>query len=191
MASVAWAAGNGQHNMSEHITPSSPASQEYLDGIQKMHDGMMKGVMAQDPDVAFAESMTAHHEDAIEMAKTQLKYGQNQEMRKLHRGHHQCTATIREYSPSVSRNYHENLNMSQEKTTHRITAFPFSIQTPENDKLHIMVYECQTPNSVPTSDSTTLSPLREEHYLSDHIYNCYIFLCLLYLLCFFISKNTL
>ncbi|WP_239043324.1 CopM family metallochaperone [Citrobacter freundii] len=83
VASVAWAAGNGQHNMSEHITPSSPASQEYLDGMQKMHDGMMKGAMAQDPDVAFAESMTAHHEGAIEMAKTQLKYGQDPEMRKL------------------------------------------------------------------------------------------------------------
>lgn len=42
VASAAWAAGNGQHNMSEHITSSSPASQEYLDGMQKMHDGMMK-----------------------------------------------------------------------------------------------------------------------------------------------------
>lgn len=54
MASVARAAGNGQHNMSEHVNPLSPASQEYLDGMQKRHDGMMKGAMAQDPDVAFA-----------------------------------------------------------------------------------------------------------------------------------------
>ncbi|EIK8554987.1 DUF305 domain-containing protein, partial [Salmonella enterica subsp. enterica serovar Newport] len=29
-----------------------------------MHDGMMKGAMAQDPDVAFAEGMTAHHQGA-------------------------------------------------------------------------------------------------------------------------------
>ncbi|EAA1645021.1 DUF305 domain-containing protein [Salmonella enterica subsp. enterica serovar Richmond] len=83
VASAVWAAGNNQHSMSEHVTPSSPASQEYLDGMQKMHDGMMKGAMAHDPDVAFAESMTAHHEGAIEMAKTQLKYGKDPEMRKL------------------------------------------------------------------------------------------------------------
>lgn len=83
MASVAWADGNGQHNMSEHVNPSSPASQENLDGMQKMLDGMMKGAMARDPDVAFTEAMTAHHEGAIEMAKTQLKYGKDPEMRKL------------------------------------------------------------------------------------------------------------
>lgn len=48
-----------------------------------MHDSMMKGAIVQDPDVAFAKSMTAHHEGAIEMAKTQLKYGKDLEMRKL------------------------------------------------------------------------------------------------------------
>lgn len=42
--------------------------------------------MAQDPDVAFAESMTAHHEGAIEMVKTQLKYGREPEMCKLTEG---------------------------------------------------------------------------------------------------------
>lgn len=79
----AWAAGNNQHSMSEHSPVSSTASQEYLQGMQKMHDGMMTGAMAQDPDVAFAESMTAHHQGAIDMAQTQLKYGQDPEMRKL------------------------------------------------------------------------------------------------------------
>ncbi|EBC1670926.1 DUF305 domain-containing protein [Salmonella enterica] len=49
--------------MSEHITPSSAASQEYLAGMQKMRDGMMKG--------------------SIGMAKTQLKYGKDPELRKL------------------------------------------------------------------------------------------------------------
>lgn len=48
-----------------------------------MHDGMMMGAMAQDPDVAFAESMTAYQQGAIEMAQTQLKYGKDPEMRKL------------------------------------------------------------------------------------------------------------
>lgn len=79
----AWAADNNQHSMSERPPVSSAASQEYLQGMQKMHDGMMTGAMAQDPDVAFAESMTAHHQGAIEMAQTQLKYGKDPEMRKL------------------------------------------------------------------------------------------------------------
>ena len=36
--------------------------------------------MAQDPGVVSAGSMTAHHEGAIEMAKTQLEYGRNPKM---------------------------------------------------------------------------------------------------------------
>lgn len=39
--------------------------------------------MAQEPDVAFAESMIAHHEGVLEMAKTKLKYGKDSEMRRL------------------------------------------------------------------------------------------------------------
>lgn len=51
--------------------------------MQRMLDGMMKGAMAREPDVAFAKAMTAHHEGTIEMAKTQLKYGRDPEIHKL------------------------------------------------------------------------------------------------------------
>ena len=75
---VGWAADNTRHNMSEHVLSSSTATQEYLSGMQNMHDGM-----AQDMDVAFAEGMTADHQEAIDMAETQLKYGKDPEMRKM------------------------------------------------------------------------------------------------------------
>lgn len=61
----------------------SPATQEYMSGMQSMHDNMMTGVMSSNPDVAFAKGMTAHHQGAIDMAKTELKYGKDPEMRKL------------------------------------------------------------------------------------------------------------
>ncbi|MEA9390231.1 DUF305 domain-containing protein [Acerihabitans sp. TG2] len=61
----------------------SPATQEYMSGMQSMHDNMMAGVMSSNPDVAFAKGMTAHHQGAIDMAKTELKYGKDPEMRKL------------------------------------------------------------------------------------------------------------
>ncbi|CAH6636239.1 hypothetical protein FBBNIHIM_05345 [Pseudocitrobacter vendiensis] len=48
-----------------------------------MHDKMMGSVNESDPDKAFAKGMVAHHEGAIAMAETELKYGRDPEMRKL------------------------------------------------------------------------------------------------------------
>ena len=48
-----------------------------------MHDKMMTAVNESDPDKAFAKGMVAHHEGAIAMAETELKYGKDPEMRKL------------------------------------------------------------------------------------------------------------
>ncbi len=62
---------------------SSASSQEYMAGMQGMHEKMMAAVKEPDPDKAFAKGMIAHHEGAIEMAETELKYGKDPEMRKL------------------------------------------------------------------------------------------------------------
>jgi|SRR5476649_671070 len=70
------------HNMKMDHT-MSPAAQEYMSGMQNMHNNMMAGMMSSNPDIAFANGMTAHHQGAIEMAKTELKYGADPEMRKL------------------------------------------------------------------------------------------------------------
>ena len=61
----------------------SPATQEYMAGMDKMHQDMMAGMQESDPDKAFAKGMIAHHQGAIAMAETELKYGKDPEMRKL------------------------------------------------------------------------------------------------------------
>lgn len=62
---------------------TSTSSQEYMAGMKDMHDKMMAAVNESDPDKAFAKGMVAHHEGAIAMAETELKYGKDPEMRKL------------------------------------------------------------------------------------------------------------
>jgi uncharacterized protein (DUF305 family) len=44
---------------------------------------MMQGMMHKDPDVAFACSMIAHHQGAIDMARLQLKFGKDEWIRSL------------------------------------------------------------------------------------------------------------
>ena len=48
-----------------------------------MHPDMMQGMMDKDPDVAFACGMIAHHQGAIDMAEVELKYGDNDETKKM------------------------------------------------------------------------------------------------------------
>ena len=61
----------------------SPASQSYMNSMKDMHDKMAQGVKASDPDVAFAQGMIPHHQGAIAMAQTELKYGKDPHMRQL------------------------------------------------------------------------------------------------------------
>lgn len=62
---------------------TSASSQEYMAGMKDMHDKMMAAVNESNPDKAFAKGMVAHHEGAIAMAETELKYGKDPKMRKL------------------------------------------------------------------------------------------------------------
>ncbi|PTA87368.1 DUF305 domain-containing protein [Kluyvera sp. Nf5] len=65
------------------MSDMSSSSQEYMTSMKGMHDKMMAAVKDSDPDKAFAKGMVAHHEGAIAMAETELKYGKDPEMRKL------------------------------------------------------------------------------------------------------------
>lgn len=65
-------------------TPDTKAMQQaYAEGMDTMHDEMMAGIADPVPDMAFARGMLPHHVGAVDMAKVQLKYGKNAEMRKL------------------------------------------------------------------------------------------------------------
>lgn len=72
-------AGNEQER---HIHPWVP---EYNEMMVRMHGPMMDGILAEDPDEAFVRGMIPHHQGAIDMAHTQLKYGKDPTIRQLAR----------------------------------------------------------------------------------------------------------
>jgi uncharacterized protein (DUF305 family) len=52
-------------------------------GMLATTDQMMQGVMADDPDVAFACGMIPHHQAAINMAEAELKFGDDPDMKAM------------------------------------------------------------------------------------------------------------
>lgn len=82
-SSVALAEPHHVHTTSNQPATMTEAGQAYMNGMLTMHDDMMKGIMAADADEAFVRGMIAHHQGAVDMAKIQLKYGKDAEMRKL------------------------------------------------------------------------------------------------------------
>lgn len=62
--------------MPEHVQENM---RRMMVSMPAMHDGMMN----EDPNVAFACGMIAHHQGAIDMAQVLLEYGDNAEMIKL------------------------------------------------------------------------------------------------------------
>lgn len=77
----AWLAGHP--DAAEPTANTKAMQQAYADGMDTMHDDMMAGIADPVPDMAFARGMLPHHIGAVDMAKVQLKYGKNEEMRKL------------------------------------------------------------------------------------------------------------
>lgn len=75
------AEGHKDHDMGTMI--STEFGKEYMEDMDDMHEDMMEAIKINDADVAFAKGMLPHHEGAVDMAETQLKYGKNDAMRKL------------------------------------------------------------------------------------------------------------
>ena len=67
----------------EEQTYTKEMQQAYDASMKSMHDDMMQGILSKDADMAFAKGMLPHHQGAVAMAEVQLKYGKNDEMRKL------------------------------------------------------------------------------------------------------------
>lgn len=69
--------------MASASSPQPPHIMAYMDSMGKMHQAMSVGVQAKNADVGFAKGMIPHHEGAIDMAKIELQYGKDAEMKAL------------------------------------------------------------------------------------------------------------
>ena len=63
--------------------PMTDIFKDYTKSMTDMHNEMMVGMAYNDPDTAFAKSMLGHHHGAVDMAKIELKYGNDETMLKL------------------------------------------------------------------------------------------------------------
>ncbi len=61
---------------------SSPSDKAFADAMKSMMAGMMTPPSGK-PDKDFVVMMTPHHQGAIDMAKVELQYGTDPELRKL------------------------------------------------------------------------------------------------------------
>ena len=70
-------------DMSHTSADMTPMQHEYMATMDTMQKSMHEGGMEKDADRAFAKGMLAHHRAAVDMAKIELKYGKDAQMRKL------------------------------------------------------------------------------------------------------------
>jgi len=73
----------GSHSHLGDRLAIDPNWSELVLSMEKMHRAMASVESSSDSDVDFVRLMLPHHQAAIDMAKTQLLYGQDPQMRRL------------------------------------------------------------------------------------------------------------
>jgi uncharacterized protein (DUF305 family) len=76
--------GTGERPSAAHAQ-HMPAGMAYMEGMKTM-DQRMNAEMSGDADRDFAVMMIPHHQGAIDMAKVQIEYGKDPELRKVSEG---------------------------------------------------------------------------------------------------------
>jgi uncharacterized protein (DUF305 family) len=75
--------GHEGHSMSETTdADAAPSTKAFEDANAAMHDAMAIDFTG-NPDADFVRSMIPHHQGAVDMAKVELQYGKDPELRKL------------------------------------------------------------------------------------------------------------
>ncbi|HBK07055.1 MAG TPA: DUF305 domain-containing protein [Acetobacteraceae bacterium] len=72
------------HDMPMHDQQSG-ASHDMMASMDKMNSGMAAAPMTGDPDRDFVSMMIPHHQGAVDMAETELRYGKDAVIRHLAR----------------------------------------------------------------------------------------------------------
>ncbi|ALM83408.1 DUF305 domain-containing protein [Bordetella sp. N] len=82
VAHAQTATSHGDMHMSMSSGAGTASTQAYQESMQRMHRDMAINYSG-NADVDFAQGMIPHHQGAIDMARTELKYGRDPQMRKL------------------------------------------------------------------------------------------------------------
>ena len=73
----------GMEDMQSAMQGMGEHQKAFMEGMMRTHGPMMQGMMAEDPDLAFACAMIPHHQGAINMAEVQLQKGDSDKMKEL------------------------------------------------------------------------------------------------------------
>jgi uncharacterized protein (DUF305 family) len=70
------------HDMSKPAAADSPSTKAFMEASKKMHGDMAMDYTG-DADVDFVRGMIPHHQGAIDMAVAELRYGRNEQLKRI------------------------------------------------------------------------------------------------------------